>query len=438
MAIPRSDAAHLLRRSGFGARPADIANLATAPTWEDAVDRVLDTSQAPPATMPLAVTQGMDPWEIRVELIKFWIERMRTSPSPIVEKMALFFHGHHFTGSWSKKDDGELAWNQIELFRAHALGDLHALTQQVAVDPWMLWYLDNGVNRYPSRVNENFGRELLELFTLGQGHFTEADVAAMTRAWTGHNLASGGRTYAFDPASHDDGPKTLFGITKNWDGPAAITEVLKGSKAVPASLFFVGKLWLHLVGMEPSAATRAALAAEFRASGLSLRTLVKAIFMHPDFRTAAARTSRVRSPIEWFVALTMALDVPASVSQPQWWIVPMAQDLFRPPNVAGWGINETWVNGSGWWRRGECARWLCYQMVNPALPYDRFPEITSDAAPSLVADTVFEAFGIVDPSPATRNVVESWAAHLSGTWHGSSMRYHSIPLVAMSPDFNLG
>ena len=388
--------------------------------------------------MPPAVGQTMEMWELRIELIKFWIERMRTTPCPIVEKMAIFFHGHHFPCSWSKCDEATLAWNQIELFRSFALGDYHQLTQRVAVDPWMLWYLDNGANKAPSRINENFGRELLELFTLGRNNYTEADVVAMSRAWTGHNLSADGLRYQFDAAAHDNGQKTLFGITKNWDGPATITEILKGSKAVPASLFFVAKLWRYLVGTEPSATTTQSLAATFRASGLSLRSLVRAIFLHPDFRGAAARTAVVRSPVDWFVSVTQALDVPATASQPQWWIVPMGQDLFRPPNVGGWGSNEAWLSASGWWRRGECIRWLCYQMVDPSLPYNRFPEIQPDSSPKLVADVTFEAFGIVSPSPATRKVVEDWARSVSGTWHGSSMRYFGMVLVAMSPDFNLG
>lgn len=438
MAISRSDAAHLLRRTGFGARPADIARLTTAPSWEAAVDAVLDTSKAPGPATPPALTDPMENWERRVELIKFWVEQMRTSPCPIVEKMALFFHGHHFPGSWAKSNDERLAWNQIELFRAHALGDYHELTQRVAVDPWMLHYLDNGTNQYPSRVNENFARELLELFTVGVGEHTEQDVVEMARAWTGHNLAADKVTYVFDPAAHDNGAKTLFGIRKNWDGPATITELLKGSKAVPSSRFLVRKLWAFFVGTAPTDAIVDALAAQFRSSGLSLRALLRSMFLRPEFRSDAAKKGRVQSPLEWFVSLTATLDMSAWNTQPQWWIGTMGQDPFLPPNVQGWGINEYWINGSSWWRRGMCARWLCYQAVNVPAPNDWLPEIEPNSAPSFVATTVLDRFGIVDPSPATRKVVEDWARSVSGTWYGPSMRALSIVLIAMSPDFNVG
>ena len=167
----------------------------------------------------------------------------------------------------SKSPGAQLAFNQCPAAPDPALGDYHALAQAVAVDPWMLHYLDNGVNRSPGRINENFGRELLELFLLGNGNYTEADVVAMARAWTGHNLAADKVTYVFDAAAHDNGNKTLFGITKNWDGPGAITEVLKGVKAVPASRHLVTKLWRYLVGTEPPRRVVDTLAAGLRSSG---------------------------------------------------------------------------------------------------------------------------------------------------------------------------
>jgi uncharacterized protein (DUF1800 family) len=436
MAITRTDAAHLLRRSGFAATAAGIDRLAGAATWEAAVDQVLDTSAAPLAPMPASLRDANMPnWNKWVEVTQWWVELMRTSPCPIVEKMAFFFHGHHFVSGRSKNLDADLAWSQIDLFRRNALGDYHQLAQSVAIDPWMLHYLDNGGNKYPSRLNENFGRELLELFTLGRGNYDEADVRAMSRAWSGHNLGSDKKSYVFDAAAHDDGQKTLFGITRNWNGPDALTEVLRGVKAVPASRHLATKLWRYLVGTEPSPAVIDALAAEFRSSGLSLRSLVRSIFLRPEFRTVEARTALVRSPVEWFVAVTTALDLPVTDTHPEWFLGAMGQFPFDPPHVGGWGNKKDWLSSAKWWRRGDCISYLRWVATNENRPYRRFAELGDRATPRQVADAMFFAFGIVDPSTATRKTIEDFAAGLTGGWNGWSMRSSAIVLTALSPDF---
>ncbi|MCB0976467.1 MAG: DUF1800 family protein [Acidimicrobiales bacterium] len=439
MAISRSDALHLLRRSGFAATPQRITELAASADWTAAVDSVMDTSAAPFPPLPAAVHDpNLNDWYKWVAVVGWWTEVMRTSPCPIVDKMALFFHGYHFVSGRAKNQDAETAWNQIRLFRQHALGDYHQLAQAVSIDPFMLSYLDNGVNRYPSKVNENFGREILEAFTIGRGNFTEADVVAMSRAWTGHNLTQDKKSYVFDPSAHDDGQKTLFGITKNWNGPDALTEVLKGVKAVPASRFLVSKLWLYFVGTNPTPAVVDSLAAEFRSSGLSLRTLVRSIFLRPEFRSAEARTALVRSPVEWFVALIGALGIKATDAHPEWFLGSMGQAPLDPPNVFGWGRNADWLASGYWWRREDCAAYLRWVATDSDWPYQRFANITSKASPRTVADTMFEAFGIVDPSAATRKTIEDYAASVTGGWHGWSMRTNAIVLTALCPEFVVG
>lgn len=439
MSIPRTDAVHLLRRSGFAATPRRITELSAASDWAAAVDQVMDTSAAPFPAMPASFT---DPtimaWDKWVLFINWWIELMRTTPCPIVDKLALFLHGHHFVCGRSKNQDVDLAWRQIDLFRRNALGDYHALAQAVAVDPWMLNYLDNGTNRAPSEINENFGRELLELFTVGRSEYTEADVVAMSRAWSGHNLDESRRQYVFDPAAHDNGDKTLFGIARNWDGPAALTEAILGVRAVASSRLLTHKLWYFLVGTEPSQAVIDSLAEGFRASGLSLRTLVRSIFMRPEFLSAAARSALVRSPIEWFVAVTAALDIPVADSKPENFLASMGQAPLDPPNVGGWGRNEAWLSTGRWWRRGDCVAYLRWVATSDRWPYRRFANLNQNSRPREVADTMFDAFGIVSPSAATRARIESFAAEATGGWHGWSMRTSAIVLTALSPDFVVG
>jgi uncharacterized protein (DUF1800 family) len=438
MAISRTDAIYLLRRSGFHARPAEVTQLMGAASWEAAVDRVLDVSANPPAPRPSSITSpNLQNWQHRVELVKWWVERMRTTPTPIVEKMALFFHGFHFTSSWDKKNDPILAFNQIDLFRRHALGDYHQLAQAVSIDPWMLHYLDNGANKAPKNINENFGRELLELFLFGRDGYAESEVREMSRAWSGHILDSAGTGYLYDASVHDNGPKTIYGVTKNWNGPEALTEALRGSQAVRASRYFAGKLWQFFAGTVASGAVLDALAAEFRANDLSLKALVRAIFLRPEFRSVAVRQGRVVTPVEWFVSLTGALGVPAGESEPQWWLPSMQQDPFRPPNVSGWRHNGYWLTGSSWWKRGECARWLSYIAIANDRPYRVMPHLNQHSTGTQVADSAAALLG-VELTPATRKVVTDWAGSLSGTWYGGSTRPFSIVLVSLSPEFNVG
>lgn len=437
MTISRSDAIHLLRRSGYVVTSAGVTDLMGAADWTAAVDRVLDVRAVPNPAPPAALSDSsLADWQRGIAVGEWWMEIMRTSACPIVDKLAFFFHGHHFVCGLSKSPNAKLAFDHIRMLRTHAMGDYHQLAQAVAVDPWMLHYLDNGVNKAPSRINENFGRELLELFLLGNGQYTEADVVAMSRAWSGHNLAADKVTYVFDPAAHDNGNKTLFGITKNWDGPGAITEVLKGVKAVPASRHLVTKLWRHLVGTAPSGAVVDALAAGFRSSGLAIAPLVRSIFLRPEFRSAEARVALVRSPVEWFVAMVGALDLTTTGSHPAWFLPDMGQMPLNPPNVAGWGYNADWLTSGRWWRRGDCASYLRWVATSP--PYSRFSQIGSGTAPSVVADTILPAFGILEPSTATRRSIVDHAADVGRGWYGWSTRTHSMILASLSPEFVVG
>ena len=260
---------------------------------------------------------------------------MRTSPVPLVEKMVLFWHNHFVSGQDKLYDMG-LLYTQNQLFRQHALGDYHALVQGMAIDPAMLWYLDNAEN-VAGREQENFAREVMELFTMGQGNYTEADVITMARAWTGHNVSDDGRRYQFRSTRHDNGTKVLFdGAPTNWDGPATLTEILRGSRAVPASRFITAKLFSYLAYPVPvTDPLVATLADGFRANDLSILWLVREILRSDAFWSPTARYALVRNPTEWFVAGMEALGLPPSQCHPEWWMEGTGQQLFYPPNVAG-------------------------------------------------------------------------------------------------------
>ncbi len=198
----RTDVAHLLRRAGFFSSADEVDALAAEASWADVVDKVLDASANPPESTPPEVAPlGTTTRDAIVAASRYWYDRMATTPTPIVEKVAFFWHGI-LTSSVPNPSMGPV-FKQIQTWRRLGLGDIHELMQAMAIDPAMLDYLDNADN-VKAAPNENFARELMELFTMGNGTFTEADVIAMARAWTGHNLQYATETYVVPggPARH--------------------------------------------------------------------------------------------------------------------------------------------------------------------------------------------------------------------------------------------
>lgn len=428
MAHTRGDVAHLLRRAGFGCTAAEVDALAGLPTWEAVVDRVMDTSASPPDVVPPAVTDRTDPWYPPwVAAVQYWIDRMITTPTPIVEKMTLFWHGL-FTSSVDKVLP-RLVFDQVRTYRAHALGDLHDLAQAMARTPAMLLYLDNETN-VVGKPNENFARELMELFLLGQGQYTEADVAAMARAWTGHGYDSTREVYAWNPARHDGGSKTLFGITRAWDGPEAITEIVRGSKQQACARFIAGRVWTHLAGPAPEPALLDALASAFVASGMRIDALVRAVFLRPEFRSPAVRQGLVRSPVEWVATTMRALGLRSADVNPQWYLERCGQRLYAPPNVGGWPRGEGWVSTSTAWGRAAFAS-HCQWKANEKGVFARYGE---DRTPAQAAQGAFERFGVDDPSPVTRSAIEAYVAAEKAARRPWAVSWSLVVLLMLSPD----
>jgi uncharacterized protein (DUF1800 family) len=433
MPVSVADAAHLIRRTGFGVTTARLAELTGLADREAAIARVTDLSRAPAATdIPVGGGKAANEYQSMVQLSWWWMDRMRTSPVPLVEKLVLFWH-NHFVSSQDKLYDIGLLSTQNQLFRQHALGDYHALAQAVAIDPAMLDYLDNRSNKV-GRPQENFAREVMELFTMGQGHYTEADVVSMARAWTGHSVTDDRRSYLFRPTWHDTGSKVLFGLpARDWDGPAALTEILRGVRAVPASQFLTAKVFSHLA--YPVAVTDpvvAPLATVFRESDLSILALVRAILRSDAFWGPTARYGLVRSPTEWFVAAMEAVGLGPSIAHPEWWMEGTGQILFSPPNVAGWKQNSYWLSTASAWARAGFADHLRWK-ANEAGVFSGLQSQT----PAAIATAAFERFGIVDPSPVTRSAIESWAARTRSEGDAWSIPPNLVLLLLLSPDFQL-
>lgn len=429
MAAPLSyrDAAHLLRRAGFGGTHEQIAALVGVPV-DRAVDRLLDTSAAPRYSGPPKLADpDLGNYEKWVALSNWWLDRMRVSPVPVMEKLALFWHGH-FTSGISKVAWPEAMFEQNQLFRNSGLGSFRELAQAVSVSPAMLRWLDNDRN-VVGRPNENFSREFMELFSLGVGHYSQDDVVAAARAWTGHGLGPD-RRYVFTPNKHDNRDKTFFGVTKDWDGPDVVDEICNGRTRPVVARFVAAKLWRFLAGPESAPAIERAAQA-FLASGLNVKALVRSILTAPEFYADGVRRGPVRGPAEFVVAAMKATGLDANRAHPEWYMVAMGQRLLDPPNVAGWGADAAWVSLSAFWARAAFARYVTWELNKTDFLKDvlRLPIVYS-------VQRMFDIFGVTEPSPQTRRALTAWMTE-ERRLRSWAERPNVITLILLTPDFQL-
>jgi uncharacterized protein (DUF1800 family) len=423
-----ADVAHLLRRAGFGATREQIARL-SAQSLSQIVDDLVAGKGAPPVAAPATLADpAVEPWKKFVAMQTWWLDRMRTTPAPLVEKMTLFWHGHFATGS-DKVHLPMLLWEQNQLFRRHGLGSFRDLTRSVCLHPALLLYLDNEQNVAGS-PNENFARELMELFTLGLNQYTQDDVVAAARAWTGHGVNKARTAYEFRPNRHDGGAKTFFGKTKAWDGPEIIDEILTARRDA-VSRFIAAKLWGFFAYPGPEAPVLDALAKAFAASNLHIGTLVRAIFLRPEFYSVKAKTGLVRSPTEFVVAAMKASGLGADVAHPEWFVDAMGQRLFEPPDVSGWKSNGAWISSSATMGRSAFARFLTWK-ANDA---KRLVE-TKGLPPATAVQKVLDAFGITAPSAATRAALERFVVSERAA-RGWAEQVNLFTLVMLTPEFQL-
>ena len=386
-------------------------------------------ARAPLPTPAVLADTSQGWWDRYVAMTWGWLEQMRTAaPSTaLVEKMTLFWHGH-FCSSLEKVGDHLALWNQNQLFRTRGLGSFRDLTQAVAVDPAMLRYLDNARN-VSGAPNENFARESMELFTLGAGNYTQDDVVAVARAWTGHGVDDRGN-YLFRPERHDAKDKTIFGITRRWNGPEVLDEILRGAKRDIAARHIVTKVWSFFAYPDPGDDVVDALVAPFLFSGLDIETLLRAMFLRPEFYSPAAKGALVRSPIEYVVAAMQGTGLGSAQAHPEWYLASMGQQPFAPPNVAGWKSNDYWISTSAQSAKAAFAGYLRWQVGKDFLAGSE-ARSNRDAV-----RTALGLFGIDSPAPSTTAAMEAWlrVERTSTRW---AERPNLLLLALLSPDAQL-
>jgi len=372
-------AAHLLSRAAFGGTPEEIA-ATFAKGLEGAVHDLIEVGataynvSAPEWARPRdlreirmearSAKQSGDASKVREvrkmegdELLdprRWWLEWIATTPAPLLERMTLFWHGH-FATSAEKVKDGYWMWLQNDTLRHHALGNFVALTKAISRDPAMMIYLDLPQSRR-EHPNENWARELMELFTVGIGNYTEQDVRESARAFTGYRLDLATQRFRFAPNQHDAGAKKFLGRAGNFNGDDIIDILTKQA----ACAEFIGrKICRYFIEDEPSVQLVNLAAERIHAHNFEMKPLLWEIFCSEEFYSERVMRSQIKSPTQFIVQSCKVLgcELPAPhVAQNA--MRQMGQVLFAPPNVKGWDGGKNWISTSTLLFRNNFANYL--------------------------------------------------------------------------------
>lgn len=409
-------AAHLLERAGFGGTPDEVERLA-ALGLEGAVRRLVYFDGVSDATMPEfdhsgVFDPGLDPFPpsrpattelakadgealgIKVKaggnrpiqpvvnaffywlrasrletdrVAQWWAGRMLATPRPLEEKAALFWHGHFATNEDKVRDYRKML-EQVELFQARGLGDFHALLVAVAKDPAMLAFLDAGINVKGS-PNENFAREIMELFTMGPGNYTETDIREGARAFTGWNFR--GTYFAFNPEDHDEGEKSFLGRTGPLDGEDVIAVIMEQDAT---ARFVASKLYRYFVRDDLDPALAEELGARLRDLDFEIAPFLAMLFQSRDFYAPASVGTRIKGPVELVVSTYRKLGLLELPGVPDFNVVTgsLGQHLLHPPTVAGWSHGRSWVTPGLLFERGNFVLDVVFPDI-AFVPPDRYP-----------------------------------------------------------------
>ena len=408
-------AAHLLERAGFGGTPDQIQRLANM-TPEQAVNSLLNPIQSndhlPEFQHSGIFDEGLDPFPpsrpattnqakktgqalgIKVRpngnrplqpivnkffywlrasrletdrVTQWWGERMLFTNTPLVEKMALFWHGHFATNEDKVRDYRKML-KQLHLFQSHGLGDFRSLMVAVAKDPAMLAFLDAGVNVKES-PNENFAREIVEIFTMGVGHYSEQDVREAARAFTGWNYD--GLNFVLNHEQHDEGLKTFLSHTGNLNGERVI-EIILNQKV--SAEFIATKIYAFFVSEDLEPLLRVSLGQKLHDMNYEIKPFLKLLFLSEDFYSPKVIGTRIKSPTELVISTYKKLNLQKFPGAPDFNRITgsLGQRLMHPPTVAGWSYGRAWITPSLLIQRGN----FVYDLMFPDIefiPWDKYP-----------------------------------------------------------------
>lgn len=417
LASLREKGAHLLRRFGLGASEAEL-DYYLRDGLEGAIDSLLDYGRIEEIyDYDLLDLMALNGKPVNPQLVSaWWTLKLVTTRRPLQEKMTLFWH-NHFATSAEKVASGEAMYNQIELLRAGATGSFRDLLLKVAQDPAMLFWLDNQFN-VKGKPNENFAREVMELFTLGEGQgYTETDIKEGARAFTGWGVTGAAQTsdlpkrgtrFRFVPGMHDDGEKTFLGKTGPFDGTDIIDILCERPRT---SEFLVNKIWEWFVYPNPEPKLVQSFAKKFRTSGLNISDLLRDIMRSPEFYSDRAYRSVYKNPVDFVIPTLRQLGIgpilgdrvkaAADVNVRQMGPVvagtlamkQMGMYLLFPPDVSGWPKGPMWVSSATMVARIGWGDKLFGQATGPGVnEFTSLGLFEKDLSPTGVAETLVSIF----------------------------------------------
>jgi uncharacterized protein (DUF1800 family) len=443
--ITLAQAHRLLWRAGFGPTPGQAEALAGQP-----IEAVIHAMTRPSGA---AVLHGPAPTDDEGNALApadewgqdhcWWLDRMVRSDQQLIERMTFIWHDW-FANSNEKVNSQQRMLDQNQLFRENALGSFHDLFMAVTVNPAMLVFLD-GIYNDKWEPNENYAREMMELFSLGadRGAYTETDVREMARALTGWTAtwteSAGLQNFRFEASRHDNGNKTIFGQTGKWNWEDAVR--LCVTHPLHAS-YFIGKLWSYFVPNPPDEATLASLQGLYVGSSYSIRAVIEAILQHPAFLTGP---ELVTPPVVYNAGLLRAIGRPIDTTAWSWLSAGAGQQLFYPPNVAGWDFTH-WLDTSTAKARWEMASYVTGKTyANPWPPEGQTPYSATEEP----AEALASAMAYWGEPQLSAESAQSIAAFAQNCFQGLSvakwekspyraMRQNALRmLIATSPDLQV-
>jgi len=435
-------AAHLLRRAGFGGSPQEIDRTAGM-SMNAAVDALIhypkDTGLpgqpgdmdpqyaqeiamafqarnrgADDATLKMQQMQiGQARQKANLSTVSWWLDRMINSPAPLQEKMTLLWHGHFTSAMFQKGITPKDMIDQNWLFRSNALGNVRELAHSVSRDPAMLKYLDNARSD-KDHPNENYARELMELFTLGIGNYTEHDVRESARAFTGYSVYGplrGGGFY-FNPKMHDDGSKTFLNARGPMDGDNIVDVIFK-QPAAPR--WFAQKLLNFFVYNDPEPQLIDAVAAEIKKNDFQIAPVMSTLLRSNVFYSDRSYRALVKSPVEFVVGTFKLFGLKASSAPVIGALNRMGQVPFHPPSVKGWDGGASWLNSQTMLARENFVNGTVtyvMQQMKTATTMDgvSWMPMTPTANPKDVTAKIIDAILQGDAAPASTAKLEAYLA----------------------------
>lgn len=465
MKSDRALVAHLMRRAGFGATPAELDTLTSEKTYEEIVDDLVNPERF--TELDDSYIERYYAGELVAIHVGMWLYRMINTLRPLEEKMALFLH-HVFPVAWGKSEHGPSLYTEIAMFRRVGLTDMRTILRELSRDPAMIFWLDNNEN-HKDEINENYGRELLELFSLGVGNYTEDDIKAASRAFTGwtfrqplslYPVGHHPAVFEFLEDDHDYGSKTFLGETGNFNGDDIIDIIVKQ----PATARFISRhLYNFFVEDElqvPSWATEPAknenaiqqLSKVFMETGGDLRSVLKEMF-NSGFFKEATNFKKVKSPTELIAGVlkqTGEFSSPTpgisrfavttlNGSLTEGPLAIMGQRLMNPPTVEGWHTGHEWIDSGTLSERVGFVESQFQDISKPGVKdmVERAGSLDDD--PDKLVDRCLDLLGGVNVSEQTHDALVAYARELSsmenGDAEGSVGVHNLLQMTASTVDY---